>query len=110
MSSLPTTLCGCGVQADLENQLQVNKTLKRVQQAAHRDLLFAQDRIAKYQAGCMQLEAQNQYLQQAILTLTAVRACTTPKLTLATCQSTLCGQCLDLASTGCKSCCIYMHS
>ena len=70
------------MQADLENQLRVNQTLQRVQQAAHRDLLFVQDRIARFQAGCRQLEVQNQYLQQAILELTStvVGACPTSKL------------------------------
>lgn len=86
LSSLSTALCGCGEQADLQNRLQVSQTLRSVEQAAHRDLLFVQDRIAKYQAGYMQLEAQNQSLQEAIfeLTLTLVGACITPELALDT--------------------------
>lgn len=66
------TLLQCGVQADLENTLQVNEKLQTAQAAAHRELLFVQDRIAKYQAGCERVKAQNQILQMHILTLAAV--------------------------------------
>ena len=60
------------MQADLENAISVNEALQKVQAAAHRDLLFVRDRIAKYQASCERFQAQNQYLQQHILTLVAV--------------------------------------
>lgn len=62
------------MQADLENLLQVNQKLGRMQLVAHRDLLFVHERIGKYQADCHCLEAQNQYLQQHIMTLAAVGA------------------------------------
>ena len=67
------------MQAHVANMLQMNKRLQRVQAAARRDLLFVNDEIAKHQADCKRLMAQNQYLQQRISTLTAVGTtlCTT---------------------------------
>ena len=59
-------------QANLENMLQVNKTLQRVYAAAQRDLLFVDDRVAKNQAYCKRLAAENEFLQMRILTLAAV--------------------------------------
>lgn len=70
-------LCWCVVQADLDNLIQVNQLLRRVQTKAHKDLSFVQGRIAQYHEGFRQLEAQNHHLQQAILTMSAVGACAT---------------------------------
>ena len=54
----------------------MNQLLRRVQNEVHKDLRDVQGRIVQYQEGHRQLEAQNHHLQEAILTMTAVGACT----------------------------------
>lgn len=64
------------MQADLDKLIQVNQSLRRAQNKAHKDLSFVQGNLAQYQEGFRQLEAQKHHLQQAILTMTAVGAST----------------------------------
>ena len=63
------------VQTELEKLMLVRQTLERTQEAAYRDLLFVQSRVSECQAGCRQILAHNQVLQQAVARLTAVSTC-----------------------------------
>lgn len=56
--------------------IRVNQLLRRAQDEAHRDLRFVQASIVQYQEDHRQLDAQNHQLRRAILTMTAVGACT----------------------------------